>query len=48
MIKKYNEKTNFFIIHVIYFRIKINFHIENFIALMITFLINYLMILRRF
>ena len=44
--KHYNEKTNFFIIYVIYFKMKISFHIENFVALIITLLINYLMILK--
>ena len=46
--KKYDEKTNSFIIHVIYFRMKINFHIESFTTLIITSLINHLMILKRF
>ena len=47
MIKKYNEKTNSFITHAIYFRMKINDHTKNFAALMITLLINHSMILRR-
>ena len=47
MTKKYDERTNSFITHVIYFKMKINLHIENFVALMITFLINHSVILRR-
>ena len=47
MTKNYNEKTNSSIIHVIYFKMKINFHAESLAALIITFLINHLMILKR-
>ena len=47
MTKKYDGRTDFFIIHVIYFRMKIDFHIENLVALMITFLINHSVILGR-
>ena len=47
MTKNYDERTNSFIIHVIYFRMKIDFHAKNFVALMITFLINHSMILKR-
>ena len=46
--ENYDKRTNFFIIYVIYFRIKIDLHIKNFAALMITFLINHLIILKRF
>ena len=48
MTKNYDKKTDFFIFHVINFRMKINFQIENFVALIITFLINHLVILKRF
>ena len=48
MTKDYDEKTNFFIIYVIYFRMKIDLHIENLVALIITLLINHSMILKRF
>ena len=47
IIKNYDEKTNFFIIHVIYFKMKINLHAKSLVALMITFLINHSMILKR-
>ena len=48
MTKNYDERTSFFITHVIYFRMKIDFHIENLVALIITFLINHSIILERF
>ena len=48
MTKKYDEKTNSFIIYVIYFKMKINLYIKNFAILMIMSLINHLMILERF
>ena len=46
--KNIMKKTNFFIIHVIYFKMKIDLHIKNFVALIITFLINHSIILKRF
>ena len=47
MTKNYDEKTSFFIIHVIYFKMKIDSHIESFVALIITSLTNHLVILER-
>ena len=45
--KKYDKKTNSFIIYVICFKMKINPYTENFATLIITSLINYLIMLRR-
>ena len=47
MAKEYDGRTDSFIIHVIYFRMKIGPHTENLAALMITFLVNHSVILGR-